>query len=262
MVAAVRTTSTLAPTVTQANLTAAIRAAFIAAGFGAAPFDEYTDGSNATHLIYEVISDAVATRGRFYLDVQTTATLAVSHRLLQDWNTAANTFAVGSAFSTAVTFSAASPVFFTGYNHAELKGVILEQGANAIPLMYARPQKPSWWTEETWLFGFIPQSNTFAAYVSVTGTANPYNSASTYNPSSFAAMSTINPITNQRDILPGVVIFAAGATQGVAGRFSADVVHCSATGLTRFDILQVTPGVEEYQLLQAGAAGAIALRVV
>ncbi len=75
-------------------------------------------------------------------------------------------------------------------------------------------------------------------------------------------MSAVNPVTNQRDILPGVVIFAAGATQGVAGRFSADVVHVSATGLTRFDILQVTSGVEEYQLLQAGAAGAIALRVV
>lgn len=262
MPAAARTTSTLSPTVTQANLTAAIRSAFIAAGFGAAPHDEYTDGSSANHLIYEVISDPVATRGRFYLNVQVTTTMGVSLRLLQDWNAVPNTFTVGSAFSTAATFSAASPVFFTGYDHPELKGVILEQGANVIPLMYARPQKPSWWTEEAWLFGFIPQNNTFAAYVSVTGTANPYNSSSTYLPSSFTAMSTTNPITNQRDILPGVVIFAAGATQGVAGRFSADVVHCSATGLTRFDILQVTPGVEEYQLLQAGAAGAIALRVI
>lgn len=262
MVAATRTTSTLAPTVTQASLTTAIRSAFIAAGFGAAPFDEYTDGSSVTHLIYEVVFDAVATRGRMYLDVQVTTALAVSHRLLQDWNAAANTFVTGSSFSTAVTFSAASPIYFTGYNHAELKGVILEQGSSSIPLMYARPQKPSWWTEDAWVYAFIPQTNTFAAYVGLTGTANPYNSASTYNPSSFAAMSVVNPITNQRDILPGVVIFAAGATQGVAGRFSADVVHVSATGLTRFDVLQVTPGVEEYQLLQAGAAGAIALRII
>lgn len=90
MPTAIKQLSTQPAAITQLNLTAAIRTAMANAGFGAMPFDEYTDGSGNNVLIYQLVLDSTKTFGTIYLHVQITTALAVSERLSLDWNSSTN----------------------------------------------------------------------------------------------------------------------------------------------------------------------------
>lgn len=266
---AIRTTSTLSPTITKATLGTAIKAAFAAITSNvdyAAPLKEYTDGSSNTILVYRIILNGSAAKGTIYQQISISNTLVVQQRFSSDFNTTTNASTNNSPYCTSVTFSASSQIFLAAYDHPEIKGVILEQaGSTAVPLCYCYPQKPSWWSEDSFTFAFIPQTVNWNTFLGLTTTNSPYNHAiaDTYGINALPNLSVANPITNRRDILPGAALFCPGtANQGVAARFSAEVVQVAGNALARFDILQVAAGVEEYQLLQPGAAGALAIRVV
>lgn len=269
MTAATRTTTTANPTLTMLNITTALKTAFAAITSNtdyATPIADYLDSSLTFRMLVYRIILGTGTKATIYQQIKVTNGFVISQKFSNDYNVSTKSSTNNSPDSTAVTFSSSVALSLTAYDHPEIKGVIIEQsGSTSISLCYCYPSsKPSWWNEDSYTYAFIPKDASWNSYWGLTGANSPYNHAATdaYGINALSSLSLANPITNRRDVLPGAVLLSPGSTnQGVAARFSADIVQVAANGLARFDILQVAAGSEEYQLLQSGAAGALALRV-
>lgn len=257
--------SALSPAITQTNLVAAIKTAMTDAGFNSVPFDEFTSGTDKI-LVYDQTFNA-ATFGKVYLWVKITTALAINQQLYTAWNATTHTGTNGGTASTAITFAAGSQINFKAIKQnttKEYQLLFVTQSTTVKVLGTLRPaSKPSWWDENSYPFYFIPPAATFATLQSTANATMPYtgSSASTFTSSlNNPNMSAANPITSKRDVLAGVVLYP-NSLQGVAGRTSDDLVMVAAAGLTRFDTIQIDPGVEEYILINP-AVGGLAIRSV
>jgi hypothetical protein len=266
---ATRTITTLAPAITQANLGAAVRTAM--APIAGTPIDEFTDASGNLQQIYRLNFNAKAA-GTVFLQIQLTAALVFSQRLHIDWNTVTRTspsIAVSTALiaaPTTVAIIANAAITLTTFSHPEVAVVMLQQQSagtlQSCFLGYVRPGLIDQdWNEEIYPYCFIPTDLNLEAYAGLIGARSPYNHAagSFYAIESNPRMSGISPLRNKPDIYLGSGWFSP-TNAGSCGKFTTEIARACGTGAKRGDILQVTPGVEEYVLFRDGANG-LALRV-
>lgn len=258
--------SMVQPTFTQLQFAEAIKTAMSNAGFGAV-FDEYSPGTDRI-LIYQLTFDPGKLYGTVYLQIKITTALAITQRLYTNWN---KTTRVGDNPGTETTVTGAAfvnnnSIEFIGFSKSpEFRLIAVYQGTTTAYLGYVRPEtKPQWWDENAYPYAFVPVSNSnFATWYGpgltpYSGGANTGGRLQAHlNVSQFG---TQNPVTNKRDVLSNI-LFYAWSNEGIAGRSSSDLVQIASTNMVRKDVLQVTPGVEEYFLLNA-AAGGLGVRTI
>jgi len=253
------TSSSLSPTITQANLTTAIKDALAAANFPT-PFDETTGSTN--QIIYEIVLNNSATFGKAYLEIEISSTRQVRQRLHTGWDPATKTGVNTGAWGPQVQFNDNTEITFRGFEKSNECRLIGIRQSNTVQFLgYLRPvNKPAWWNENSSLYCFIPGTNDFVTWLGAAANNSPYGNATYTSTLGRAQMASPNPITSKRDVVTGVLLYT-NSNQGAAGRTSDALVMVSGSGLGIYDIIQVTPNVEEYTLL-VPAAGGLALRTV
>jgi hypothetical protein len=251
------TNSNLLPTITQANLTTAIKNALAATNFPTL-FDEV---SGDPHLvIYEITLNNTATFGKAYLEIEITNDLKVRQRLHTNWDPIANTGANSGPWGPQIQFNNSTEITFRGFEKSDECRLVGIRQSNQIQFLgYLYPaNKPAWWSENSSLYCFIPGSNNFVTWHGAAASNSPYGNATYTSSLGRAQMASSNPITSKRDVVTGILLYS-NSNQGVCGRTSDELVMVSGSGLGIYDIIQVTPNVEEYTLL-VPAAGGLALR--
>lgn len=258
MAIALRTDSFIAPTVTRQTLYNGIKQAFANAGYSA-PIDEYETSYDA-YCIYEIILDAAKAYGKAYLRIRVNNDLGIANQLFATWDTAANTGQYAGNDLGYNNLANNIQVNFVSLNAApEYRFVLIHQLQNYYPLGYIQPaNKPAWWDMTSFPFIFIPSGIGFGDF-RCTG-LSPVNTIGFDSNLNNYRMQVANPVTNRRDILAGV-FFYAQSNQGIVARTSDDLIMVSASGLTRFDIIQVPEQTQEYLLLNPNYGG-LAVRVV
>ncbi len=250
------TNSNLLPPINKTNLTVAIKNALAAAGFPVL-FDEVS--TNTTdRVIYEIALNNAANFGKAYLEIEINYILQVRQRLHTDWDRVNNTGWGSGPWGPQVQFNFNTEITFRGFEKSdECRLVGIRQSSTTQFLGYLRPiNKPIWWNENNYLYGFIPGANNLIAW---NGAGNsPYGNATYTSSLGRAQMATANPITSKRDVVTGILLYS-NSNQGACGRTSDDLVMVSGSGLGFYDIIQVIPGQEEYTVL-VPAAGGLALR--
>jgi hypothetical protein len=251
------TNSNLLPTITQANLTTAIKNALAAANFPTL-FDEVS--GNPNQVIYEITLNSSATFGKAYLEIEITSDLKVQQRLHTNWDPIANTGVNSGAWGPQVTFNNGTEITFRGFEKSDESRLIGIRQSNTIQFLgYLYPaNKPTWWNENSSLYCFIPGANNFITWNGAAASNSPYGNGTYTSSLGRTQMASSNPITSKRDVVTGILLYS-NANQGAAGRTSDNLVMISGSGLGTYDLIQVTPSVEEYTLLNP-TAGGIALR--
>jgi len=251
------TNSNLLPTITQANLTTAIKNALAAANFPTL-FDEVS--GNPHRLIYEIVLNNTATFGKAYLEIEITNDLKVQQRLHTNWDPIANTGVNSGPWGVQVEFNNSTEITFRGFEKSDESRLVGIRQSNIVHFLgYLRPaNKPTWWNENSSLYCFIPAANNFITWHGADASNSPYGNATYTSSLGRAQMASSNPITSKRDVVTGILLYA-NSNQGACGRTSDDLVMVSGSGLGIYDLIQVTANVEEYTLLNP-AAGGLALR--
>lgn len=255
MAIASRIDTFLAPALTQQSLYDAIKASLANAGF--AIFDEFVSGTDKV-VVYAITLDASKTYGTSYLRVRLTNTFIVAQQLYSTWVVATHTGTNGSSEITYTAFINSTQVNFTALNGGiEYKFSLISQGTTVIILGFVAPaNKPLWWDLNAWNYCFLPTNNTFSLFR--TTLLNPYANSEHDSYLNSSRLSTANPQTNRRDLLPGVVFFTQN-NQGISGRSSDDWVSLAAAGTTRYDTVQIPNDTKQYLVLNP-AAGGLAVR--
>lgn len=257
MTISARADSFVAPTFTQQSLFNGIKTAFLNAGF-TATFDDYTSGTDKV-VVYAIMLDSTKTNGTSYLKIRLTTGFIIGQQILSTWNA---TTKAGTGGSTELTYPALATTtqvnFVSLAAVPELSLVMLTQGTTAIALGCLSPiNRPSWWDLNAWNYSFIPITNTFTTFRATT--LNPYLNTEQDCSLNAVRMAIANSQTNRRDLLPGV-IFYSQTNQGISGRSSDDLVMVSASGSTRYDILQI-PGDTKQYLILSPISGGLAVRI-
>ena len=143
-------------------------------------------------------------------------------------------------------------VQFKAINHPEIRGIyILQQNRAPWFLGYIRPsQKPSWWDEDTFPYCFIPVTPYFNHFAGFSGSYFPIPSTSwfAWHELTYNLLTGRNTFTNKLDIQSSPTLRYPTDT-AILGKFSADVVQIPADGISMFDKIVVTSGVEEYLVI-------------
>lgn len=265
---ATQTITTVTQTHTQASLVTLIKNGFTAAGFSV-PVVDTTVGTDRV-IVYQIVSDAAKTYGTAFLRIRITTTLTILQTLSAGFNTTTNVPVNPGTESSAFTAVTNLSIEVRTYVKAnEFRFVILSQGTGYGVFGYLRPEERHPCFDEN-VAPYIFQSanvfntNTYFNTWQCTG-LSPYMSGGTpvtafFTHMTFSSLAIANPVTNQRDSIAGMLLYPSSG-QGIAAKTSNEIIMIAASGLTRFDSIQVTPGVEEYILLFPGA-GSMALRTV
>jgi hypothetical protein len=259
-------TTTLTSPQTAAGVIAAIETSGLAAGLGNTVFDSYTDGSSNLVRVFELVTDITKAKGKIYLQILLSTTNVLTTRIYDTWNTVTKTGTNITSGATIFTlnYSNGQNILISSVNHPEYRGIIVRQGTiNIGYLGIFRPfNKPTWWDESLYPYAFIINNTNSQLLNHTPCTLNPTGSVSSNSILSNNSIGLVNPINNRREIIKGLLLLAnIGVPIGSTGKTSDDLVFVAATGLSPFDVIQVTIGSEEYLLLQSGAPG-VAIRIV
>ncbi|MCC5669881.1 hypothetical protein LC653_40275 [Nostoc sp. CHAB 5784] len=205
MAVATRTISSLSAPFTQAQLSTALQAAFVNAGFTSL-FDSFTSGTDLV-LVYAFVVDGAKTFGTTYLRVRITNTFIINQALYSTWNATTHT---GGNSSTEVAYStlvSTTSVTFNALNASgEVRLILATQGALFLPLgMIAPINRRSSWDLKDWNWGHIFISSTMLILRS--SGLNQYSNAE--NDIALAGstrLATANVQDNERDILSGLIL--------------------------------------------------------
>lgn len=252
MAIATRTNTSLAAPFTQAQLSTALQAAFVSAGFSGT-FDNFTSGTDLI-LVYAFVVDNTKTFGTSYLRIRITNTFVINQQIFSSWNAVTHTG--GATPSTEVIFTALSPSTNVSFNAFSSVGeanlLIVTQGANSIPLGIIAPvTRRASWDLNNWNWGFIFISSTMAVLRSTN--LNQYT-----NPDNDIAlagnvrMGTANIQDLQRDVLTGLILLNQ-SNQGFCGKTSDDFGIASGNGSTRYDTFFKSGTSQQYTLLISGS---------
>lgn len=176
-----------------------------------------------------------------------------------------------------------APIKFTSINHPEIRGTWIEQ-VGRVPyfLGIVKPANPpNWWNEATFPYAFLSIKSCFFSLLGFSTTASPFNSTinSTYTVVSAGlgnnlydrnhstqskgygfttdnVLSALSlPPDNKRELFTGPSILSDGvvtsgiSTKRLCGKFSNDIGVCLSHGLSFGDRLVVSPGTEEYVII-------------
>lgn len=252
---AIRTDTSLAPTITQTTFASALITAFANAGFSATT-DDYTSGTDRI-LVYRFDTDASRAKGRNFLRIRITSALAINILIGTDFNISTKAMSDASAEATIFTLATNFTITFIALNcGSEGRFVMLSQSTNFAPLGLLIPvNRPTWWNLDTWSYCYM---FTNAAMTTLRSSAiNPYSNVDN-EILTFSRLSGVNAQTNRRDVLTGLTI-GNNSSNGVAGKTSDDIAIAAGNGSARFDVLAFTGSTQQY-LLVVNAASGIAFR--
>ncbi|MCC5640547.1 hypothetical protein LC593_32905 [Nostoc sp. CHAB 5844] len=256
MTIAARTNTTLAATITQTNLVAAIKTAMTNAGFSTL-YDDYTSTNRI--LVYEVVIDASKTYGKNYFVVSISSALVIATQIFSTWNASTHTGTGGSAATTFTAFATASSISFAAFNGGdEFKLVVAVQGSVVIVIGSLVPaSKPTWWDLNLWNWGFYPTATNLSTWKSPS--INPYSNENyQFLMLTSTFLATANPQTNKRDVITGLLL-ASSSNTGIAGKTSDDLACVCASGSSRYDTIQPTGTTQVFTVLN-NASGGFAVR--
>lgn len=256
MVVASRIDTSLAATITQSSYVTALKTAFTNAGFSS-PVDDYTSGTDRI-LTYQFDVDNTKLLGSNFLRVRVTSGLITYQQLYTSWNATTHTGNNANTEITYSTLSTANTIGFVSLNGgSEYKFIFVTQGTTFLPLGIIAPaNRPDWWDLNNWSYGFIWTSASMAAIR--TSGINPYNNADFDLLLNSTRMASINPQTNRRDILAGLVLLTQ-SNAGSGGRTSDDLAQICGSGSGRYDVLSVFGTTQQYLVINNASAG-IAIR--
>jgi hypothetical protein len=250
--------TTLAAPYTLAQCHTFLKQAFANAGFPT-PTNEALGATNIT--VYDFNFNPSATHGRVFFVLETTIsaqTITIRCRLHTNANynsaTFAGTASTGANNVTGATITVLTTNPLTAYSIPttvmDIRGIsILENGLfdGFLGLAYFAQKEP-WYDENQWCWAMLVQpliTNSFWHCY-----PNPLNVAATTAVPSRAqitAFSTRN-LSNTPYVFTAPLI--TSHIYGISGQFPTDIGITNSTGLLPGDILQVSPGVEEYWLAQ------------
>jgi len=259
MAIAIRTITTLAAPFTQAQLSTALQAAFINAGFSS-PFDSYTSGTDL-FLIYAFVTDAAQNFGTTYLRVRISNTFIISQTLFSTWNAATDTGTNASAEVAYTTLILTASVTFTALNASgELRLVLVSQGALFLPLGMISPvTRRSSWNLANWNWGFIFTLNTMLVLRSA-GLNQYSNTENDIALAGSSRLSIANVQDIERDLITGLILLNH-SNQGFSGKTSDDIAITASSGSSRYDIFTRSGTSQQFLLINPGAGG-LAVRIV
>ena len=273
---AIISTSIFAPPHDSTGFTQAIASACTVAGMGNS-IANFTNNTEI-HNVFEIVGDQNSAKGRVYFDIYTDGSYVYTW-LYDTFNISNNsgTFGVKIKYysQTYFNFNSGVNIHLTSINHPELRAIVIRQDTIHITFGIIRPAiKPAWWDENIYPYFFmhtiygreIGEANSnFMSYLSLDGGMNPWGVSVSSYPSYYCCnLLQSNAIGNpplpnlKRDIINGVILLSSydnDVAQGIAGKFSDDLVLVAAKGLNFLDVLQVIPGSEEYTLITPGSAG-------
>jgi hypothetical protein len=259
------TTSTLAAGYTQQTLADALVAAFEAAW--GAPASRYTINTTL-RAVWAIAPLQGGDRNIwFVLDVGNTY-------LVQCGTT--TSFTAPSTTGSVITHSSstfsstASPVALTMIRLPnEMTLLCLNQGASQRGFfgLITPPTLSSWWVRANASPWLMISSGTFGTAVTHTTGPHAYGPSPTNIHTGYSNFNTVgilsslyeNPALGRRELVPHLSFCAQ---YGVAGFTSADLALMSASGLAQWDVLVVSPGVEEYLMFTPPSNQAYAVRTV
>lgn len=207
---------------------------------------------------------STATYGTMYLQFAFLSTATSRLYSGSSYTSGTNTFANATSNSYTTTVSLNNGFIMTSVLHPEVRGVLIFTGGSTTPIMfvgYLRPLvTPSWWSESNFPFAFICAYSSFTSNTLLTiSTLVP--SAISYTSCSLLSISNNTSINSNNGNVRA--LFQAGITSNnvFITQFSADVVIGAANSMNALDVFQVTPGVQEYTLLEPGSSSPSKLAV-
>lgn len=256
--------TTLAAPYTLAQCHTFLKQAFANAGFPN-PTNEALSSTNIT--VYDFNFNPSAARGRFWFVLETTisgSTVTVVCRLFANANYNSATFvgtgSTGANSTTGATFTLNNTLPLTAYSiptTQEIKGIELLENAvfkGFLGLAYFTA-KEEWYNENNWCWAMLVNPTTPNSFwhpypnpAAATGTTAIVSRVG------ISTFSTRNP-TNTPYVVTAPLITCH--SYGIAGQFPTDIGISNSTSLLPTDILQVTPGVEEYWLACPGDSGLV-----
>lgn len=264
---AIITKSTLTSGFNQLQLATALKIALNNCGFTSGnPIAEGTSAGNYT-VAYSHTFNA-NTKGTAFFDFFVNSTVtAVVFRVFDNYNT--TTFTGTSSGLSQIAINANNSYEFYSVNHPEVRGVsILTVGSSVSNLgVLVRPNIiPSWWNENNFLYAVVGSFENNR--LQLCG-PNPFQS------STFSTGLVINTLggnglgttngNNTADLILAPLLIANN--RGVIGQFSNDFavgrnIDLVGATLTPGDRFIVSPGVQEYQVLNNLGNSTVAIRVV
>jgi len=225
--------------------------------------------STTQFLVYEIVFNA-SSKGKIYLIYYVGSTLVVNSKIADNWNISTHSSdATARNLQTAYTFSSTTTIQYITISASELKLLIMIGSSTQILGWFRPANKPDWWDENKWSYGFIPFDNALNRFLGSKGSGSPYGTqGQDYYPLNFVInqnslsssfqdirLAYANPVTGIRDFIAGCLLyspFSSGGGYGIAGKCSNDLIQASAVGTARMDRLVVNLGSEEYLLIGSG----------
>jgi hypothetical protein len=259
MAVATRTITSLVAPFTQTQLSTALQAAFINAGFSSI-FDSYTSGTDLI-LVYAFVVDGTKTFGTSYLRVRITNTFIINQALYSTWNATAHTGTNASTEAVYLTLLSTASVTFNAFNASgEVRLVLVTQGTLFLPLgMICPVTRRGSWDLSNWNWGFIFIATTMLSLRS-TGLNQYSNAENDIVLAGSARLATANVQDNERDLITGIVLLNQSNT-GFPGRTSDDLAIVSSSGSTRYDTFTKAGTSQQFLLINPGSGG-LALRII
>lgn len=253
MTLATRTESTLNPNIAQTALYDAVKTALASAGFPA-PLEEYTSVSDR-YVIYELIQDATKNAGKVYLSLYVTSALSISYSIGATWNSTNKTLGSPSSSVSSGSLTPGTQIRLNAFNcGAEFRLLILTQSTTAFYVgVFSPANRPAWWDLTQWPYAFIPSASSFDSWRCPTNT--PWGSSSFSTSLNSANLINANRATNERSVGESLVLFLPNG-EGFGGNSSDDLCSIAATGLNRYQELNVaTVPARKYLVLSATNGG-------
>jgi hypothetical protein len=276
MVAAI-TSSFLTGDGTQGTFIAAFVAAMETAGF--TTFDNYTSSSNEQR----VFSRQIGSQGfdTAYLRVGFNSDTVLALQGYSAWNATNHT---GSDANTAGTNSVSSlsgSYTFHSIAHAEVRGVIWVDGLTPKGFYgYLRPSNiPEWWNENLYPYAFVDygldglfvsvytpqyfQPNVIYDTLGLISSLRPSGIIEACGIPGYQSLTVPNSVDGNRRTAFDKPLIVDNNSKVATGQFGSDLILCGSGGVSLFDRMQVSIGVEEYTLIEnAQDRTALCIRVI
>jgi|GEM_PF-4297175 len=255
-----RTNSSIDAPITATNLENGLKQAMQDAGFGT-HFAEYTVSSKKRIVWKTTYNNAqygnafteailASSSGSFYL----------SFTLYWFFNASNNTGSAEPLTTGTMTLNTSTSINFVSLNgNNQFRMVLIIQGTKVGAMSLVRPaHRPAWWTDNAYPYFFMSfYTATQLSQLQVRewrGTG-----ASSLHPFG-TNIYILRPIrlngllpNNKRQVVASVQLQTApGTNQGLIGQFDADIVHAAMSGASPLDMIVVSPGTEEYLILDPG----------
>jgi len=258
-----RTETSQSPPITASNFESSLHTAMLNAGFNL--WHSYVQYGQNRRIYREVFNND--TYGKAFYEIiidNTNQQLSVAaHVDFDNQNNTGTGTITGSSSFTPNTNNEINYVSLNG--GSEFRVVLIRQAGTLAVLGQVRPSlHPSWWNENNYPYVWYVMSLLYDPWSSLQTAGDYYQSPWDSSYAEIGNRSIRGTVPGgQRQIANAVELISSGYDPaGICGVFSNDIAQSATEGLEPgIDTLVVTPGTEEYLVLQA-ASGGLVVRVV